>query len=422
MINMWIINHSSLPPELGGLNRHYYFTRHLSQMGYDIKIITSSAIHNTDINIIGKADRNTVVDKEFGGVVFTYLKTSGYKGNGLLRIINLMQFPLRLLRKYKRMGRPDIIYASSPYPLSALAAIYIARKLNVPAILEVRDLWPLTIVVLKKISSKNPLIRIMFGLEKWMYKNADRIIFTFEGGKDYIEDKGWSDVIDVKKAEHINNGIDMQEFAEDANLPVTDTDVLEPDTFKVGYAGSIRLAYGLEQLVDAARILQQTYKNIGFFIWGDGNYKQELMAKCEQQQIHNVTFKGRVPRKRIPSLLSKMDVNIILLDSSCDGTLTRYGSSHNKLFDYLASGRPIITNYQSRYNLLTRYNCGIVAERPDAEGLAKAITDVFEMTLVEYQRLSENARKAARVYDYRELSKKLHSVVTDVLDSSKQRT
>ena len=422
MINMWIINHSSLPPELGGLNRHYYFTKHLSQMGYDIKIITSSAIHNTDINIIGKADRDLVVDKEFGGVVFTYLKTSGYKGNGFRRIVNLLQFPLRLLRQYKRLGKPEIIYASSPYPLSALAAIYIAKKLDIPVILEVRDLWPLTIVVLKKISSKNPLIRIMFSLEKWMYKNAERIIFTFEGGKDYIKDKGWSDVIDVKKVMHINNGIDMQEFTDEANLPVSDADILDPETFKVGYAGSIRLAYGIEQLVDAARMLQKSHENIRFYIWGDGNYKDELLAKCEQQQIRNVCFKDRVDRKHIPSLLSKMDVNVILLDPSCDGTLTRYGCSHNKLFDYLASGLPIITNYQSQYNLLTRYNCGIVAEKPNAEGLAKAIVNVFEMTPQEYVRLAGNARNAARFYDYGELSLKLHAIVTDVLDNGKQRT
>lgn len=63
MKNIWIINHSTIPPELGGLNRHYYFSKYLSDMDYEIKIITASAIHNTDINIIGRHEKNVFKEK-----------------------------------------------------------------------------------------------------------------------------------------------------------------------------------------------------------------------------------------------------------------------------------------------------------------------------------------------------------------------
>lgn len=419
MKKLWIVNHSAIPPELGGLNRHYYFSKYLSRMGYDVRIITASAIHNTNINIIGRHEKSIIKDQKFGDVVYTFLKTRGYHGNGLSRIINFIQFPLRLVLHHHKLGRPDAIYTSSPSPFAAFAAIWLAKKLKIPVVLEVRDLWPETIVVLKKIPSSNPIIWLMYKMEKWMYKNSDRIVFTFEGGVQYIRDKKW-DNIDFSKIYYINNGVDSEEYKDNIGIPVEDAELLDLSTFKVAYAGSIRLAYGLETLIDAAQILQP-YGDIRFFIWGEGDFKTALEQKCIRNNITNVTFKGFVPKRLIPSLLSKVDANVILLDSAYDGTLARYGCSHNKLFDYLASGRPVIMNYSPNYNLLERYQCGIVSENPSAQSLAEAILRIYNTTREEYMRMKENAQKAVSDFDYRILSEKFRDVVEGVLNQQAKR-
>ena len=72
--------------------------------------------------------------------------------------------------------------------------------------MEVRDLWPLSIVEYKGISNTNPIIRFLYKLERKIYKEADAIIFTMEGGKDYIKDKKWKDAVSFNKIFHINNG------------------------------------------------------------------------------------------------------------------------------------------------------------------------------------------------------------------------
>mgnify|MGYP002508161968 CR=1 FL=1 len=63
-----------------------------------------------------------------------------------------------------------------------------------------------------KMSKKNPVIQILYQLEKWIYKKADRIIFTMPGGQEYIRDRGWDRIINLDKVYHLNNGVDIEEF------------------------------------------------------------------------------------------------------------------------------------------------------------------------------------------------------------------
>ena len=421
MKNVWIVNHSAIPPKYGGLNRHYYFSKYLSRMDYDVKIITASAIHNTDINIIGKHEKTLFREKKFGDVVYTYLKTSGYKGNGFSRIINFVQFPVRLLCHYKKLEKPDVIYASSPSPFAAAAAIRIAKKLKVPVILEVRDLWPETIIAYGRFSKINPVISLMYRMEKWMYKSADRLIFTFQGGTDYLRDKKWDGSIDTSKIYHINNGVDLKEYEENMSVVIDDEELDDLNTFKAVYTGSVRKAYRLGNLLDTAKIIKKTHPDIRFFIWGDGNEKEALVQRCNDEHIDNVSFKGRTERRKIPAVLSRANVNVLHVNPLGDEKLGRYGCSHNKLFDYLASGRPIVSNFKPKYDLIEKYDCGIVAKSTSPKDLAKAIISVNDMPKDEYQRLCENARNTAKEYDYKILAGRVHDIIEGVFDAQYRR-
>ena len=95
-MNVWIINHYAIPPSMGGLVRHYYFSKFLRQMGHTVRIFTASEIHNTNINMI--RDSSLYKEQEMDGVPYTFLKTRDYSGNGLSRIYNMLEFPLRIQR------------------------------------------------------------------------------------------------------------------------------------------------------------------------------------------------------------------------------------------------------------------------------------------------------------------------------------
>ena len=411
MKNIWIVNHTAIPPELGGLNRHYYFSKYLCNADYQVRIITASAIHNTDVNFIGPKEKQPVKEKKFGEVVYSFIKTTSYAGNGLARIKNMIEFPYRFLRTYKRFEKPDVIYTSSPSPFAAAAAVRVAKKLKVPVVVEIRDLWPESIVAYQQRSRKSPVIWAMYHLEKWLYRRADRLIFTMEGGADYIREKHWEHAVDLSKVENINNGVDISEYKENLKLTFQDADLEDADTFKVVYTGSVRQANKLDVVLDTAKLLKDTYPDIRFLIWGDGNRRAALEKRCKAEDIRNVVFKGHVERKYIPAILTKGDANLIHINSLGEGGVMRFGCSPNKLFDYMASGKLVLSNFSPNYDLIKRYECGVVSETPEPGALARVILDVYNMPKDEYKRLCDNAIRAACDYDYRLLAQKLDGII-----------
>ena len=263
-MNVWIINHYAIPPSMGGLVRHYYFSKFLRQMGHTVRIFTASEIHNTNINMI--RDSSLYKEQEMDGVPYTFLKTRDYSGNGLSRIYNMLEFPLRIqqaVKKFVKNGeRPDVIYTSAPTIFAAASALVAARRLKVPCVVEVRDIWPESIVEYKGMSRKNPIILALYQLEKWLYKKADRLIFTMEGGKDYIREKHWEDKVPLEKIYNLNNGVDLQEYDKNCQqYRLDDPDLLDESTFKVVYTGSIRLVNNLGKIVEMAEYLQKQGEN-----------------------------------------------------------------------------------------------------------------------------------------------------------------
>lgn len=192
-MNIWIVNHYAIPPSMGGLVRHYYFSKYLQEKGHTVKIFTSSKIHNTDINII--KDKSLYKEKMEDGVQYTYVRSRDYKGNGLDRIWNMIDLPFKMWKTMKvfyKQKRPDVIYTSSPDLFVAFFALLFGKRHKISVVVEIRDLWPESIVEYNGMSRKNPIIQILYQLEKWIYKQANQLVFTMEGGKEYIVDKGWN--------------------------------------------------------------------------------------------------------------------------------------------------------------------------------------------------------------------------------------
>jgi glycosyltransferase involved in cell wall biosynthesis len=406
--NIWIINHYAIPPAFGGLVRHTYFTKHLTASGYEVKIFTSSQIHNSQINMI----KNKILfkEKKIDDVNYIFVKTNSYNKNNILRIKNIFDFPINLFKTVKYFSKPDIIYTSSPDPLTAAASIKLAKKYNIECCTEIRDLWPESIIEYGKVSRKNPVIFLLYKLEKWIYINSDKLIFTIEGGKEYLKEKGIDAFIDSNKVFNINNGVDLEEFQYNKqHYTLDDKDLNDLHTFKIIYTGSIRKVNNLGRIVDAAQFLQnKKYDDICFLIYGDGDEKKILEKRCIERHLHNIKFKDRVERKYIPYILSKANVNLYHWEKT---DLMRFGSSGNKLFDYLASAKPILSTVTSNYNLIDQYKVGINTEDQTPEEIEKSISQLYHMSNNEYSQMCENALNAAYKYDYKKLTEKLIDII-----------
>lgn len=409
--SIWIINHYAIPPSMGGLVRHTYFTKYLIKKGYKVKILTSSKIHNANVNMI--QDKSLYKEIEIDGIVYTFIKSGDYSSNGLSRIKNLFEFTINLGKTIKNFEKPDIIYASSPDIFTVLKSIKIARKFNIPCITEIRDLWPESIVSYNGISKNNPVIRILYRLEKWIYKKSNALIFTIEGGRDYIIEKGWDKAVDLSKIYNINNGTDIDEFNYNReNYIIDDDDLHDADKFKIIYTGSIRKVNNLNTIINTAKYLHDNnYKNIVFIIYGDGSEKNDLIKRCRDESVCNIIFKGKVEKKYIPYILSKADLNLYHWMQT---PLMRFGSSGNKLFDYLASGKPVLSTVISNYDIIEKNNAGLISKDQSPAEIAKAILKVYNASNEEYRTICNNALNFAKNFDYELLTDKLICILENI--------
>lgn len=413
--NIWIFNHYATDTfkDLGG--RHFWFAENLIKLGHQATIFCASTIHNTDENIDTGGQKYK--RDEVNGIPYVFVKTPSYVENGKQRIKNMISFYKNLFpvaKEYAKIhGKPDVILASSVHPLTLIAGIKIAKRFGVRCVCEVRDLWPQTLVVHKAIKKNSLLAKLLYRGERWIYQKADELIFTMEGGRDYIIEQRWDKEyggpIDLKKVHHINNGIDLAAFNYNRDCFILDDeDLNNPATFKVVYTGSIRKINHLKRAVEIAEIIQNKgHHHIQFLIYGQGTEKESLEKYCVDRQLSNIQFKGFVDKKYVPYILSKSSLNLMRLNQN---ELKSYGASLNKMFDYFASGKPTISG-EYGYDLIKKYNCGIVLNNVEKEHFADNIVQISKKSPEEYERYCQNALKAARDYDFKVLTRKLEQLL-----------
>ncbi len=412
--NIWLWNHyaTDMYKDEGG--RHYWFAENLIKKGYETTIFCANTYHNKEEYIDTKNKKYTT--DILNNIPFVFVKTVPALGNGIDRVKNMVLFYKNIFsvaKEYsKQTKKPDVIVASSVHPLTMLAGIQIAKKFKVPCICEVRDLWPEAIFAFNKSRENSILGKILVAGEHWIYKNADALIFTKEGDTDYIKEKKW-DIeqggdIDLNKCHYINNGIDFEQFINGSKNNIIEDEDLESDKFNVIYTGAIRPVNNVGNLLDTAKLLKE-YKDIQFLIYGDGNQKEQLEERIKNENITNVKMKGFINKQYIPYILSKSSVNI--LNYSASQYNWSRGNSSNKLFEYMASGRPVISTVKMGYCIIDKYKCGISIENSTPEDLAKAILKIKNIDKEEYNDLSQNAIKGSKEFDFKVLTGKLISII-----------
>ncbi|MFI2857087.1 glycosyltransferase family 4 protein [Paenibacillus sp. JSM ZJ436] len=412
--NIWILNHYATSMYIDRAGRHYWFAENLINQGYNPRIFCASTVHNSTVSI--RIEKMKHTSETVNNIPFVFVKTPSYLGNGKQRIKNMLVFYRNLIsvaKEYvKTHGRPDVILASSVHPLTLVAGIKIAKRLGIPCICEVRDLWPESIVAYGALKRDSLIAKLLYQGEKWIYKRADSVIMTWEGGRNYIIDQKWDGQVDLRKVEHISNGVVISAFDKNSEEhKIIDSDLENKDHKNVVYAGSIRKVNNLGMLLDAAKIIQnQDKKDIRFLIYGSGDESKSLQKRCKEEGINNVIFKGRVDKKYVPSILKSSYINILHNSST---SLDKYGQSQNKFFEYLAAGKCIVQTYTTGYSICEKFECGVIAPVQTAETIAESI--ILACGDENKNRLmGQNARHAAHQFDFSTLTEKLINIIENV--------
>lgn len=401
-MRVMIVNHYAIPPVEAGGTRHYSLAKELIARGHDVQIVAANFSHQTKTPIVDSV-REVIFKRVYDGVPFIFVNVPAYQGNTLARFKNMLSFAVRVLydRYFKHIEPPDIVIGSSPHPFAAWAAQKMAARWRVPFVFEVRDLWPQSLIELGRISPQHPAVLLLARLERYLYNRAAKIVVLLPGAHQYIKSVG----IDANKVVWIPNGVDFSLY--DHVLQSAGN-----NKFTVMYAGAHGLANGLESVIKCAEILDADYRDkIVFRLVGDGPDKDILRKSALEKHLINVQFDEPIPKWEIPRILMQADAFVVIVK---DLPLYKYGISLNKIYDYLASARPVVIGANAFNNPVEEAGAGFTAPPGDPEKLAMAVLRLYHMTNIEREQMGRNGRKYVQEnHDLKSLALKLEEVLLE---------
>jgi len=400
-MRVWIVNQYAYAPFHSAGTRHWSLARRLTELGHDVTVVSTSFFHKTRQETRlepGEPYRHELVD----GVPFLWLRTPPYKGNTVARLRNITAFARAVWGQQglRNQPRPDVILGSSPSLLAAWAARRLAKRFGVPFVLEIRDLWPETLVSLGKMTRRHPLVRFFGRVERGLYRAADRIVTLLPGSAEYIAQHGGA----RDRIDHLPNGIDL-------SIAPTPVQSSTKGKFKLLYAGAHGAANGLDLLLDAAKLIANgpLADSIEIELIGEGPEKQRLQRRATDEGIANISFRPTVSKQAIYGVLQTADAFLMLLE---DSPVFKWGVSPNKLFDYMAMARPVLFSVSTDLNPIREAQAGVTIPPGDALTLATGIEQLAQLPQAERDAMGKRGRDyVEQHHDLRLLGNRLETIL-----------
>jgi glycosyltransferase involved in cell wall biosynthesis len=390
--------------------RSYEFARRMVSAGHDVTMVTGNsrlgALHDEGLV------RHFAVD----GIAVRSVRNRYSNAMGhARRILSFVVFAATSTFEAVRVKRPDIVFATST-PLTIGVPGWIAAKVHrVPFVFEVRDPWPEAAFQMGALKRDGVLGGLALWLERFLYREADAIVGLSPGMVECILAAG----ADPHKIHMIPNCSDLDLFHPGPKDPETVERYGLQGRFVVGYTGAVGPTNAVHVIADAAAILKERGRDdIAVLVAGDGKCLAGIRADAQVRDLDNLRLIGPLPKTGMPDLLRACDVLL--------GHLAKvpvlYTGSPNKLFDALASGRPVIVNSPGWTRpLVEESGAGLYVEPEDAVALADAIVRIADDPQAS-ARMGEAARAVAeRDFSRDEQADRLIALLRSVHDADPRR-
>jgi glycosyltransferase involved in cell wall biosynthesis len=399
----YIINQYASTPETGGAVRHYNLAKELAKRGHKVYLIAASYNHLLLTPPYLKDDYR--ID-DISGFKFVWIRMPRYAhSHSKIRVLNWFIFAWKILKLSKIISdKANTILYSSPSLVPFLGAYLLARKLNSKLVWDIRDLWPLTLIELGKISKLHPFILFHQWLENFACRKSDFIISNLPMVYNYLLKKG------VKQSSFswIPNGLSIDNFRKKNFLNLKTKKQLPLKKFIIGYAGSLGISNAPKPLLEAV-LLTRNDKNIHYVLVGNGGLRKTIEEFILNNKLTNITLLNAIPKNEIPSLLKYFDICYAGFNKS---SLYKYGTALNKLPEYFMSGKPILFSINSPYKPVNKAKAGFTVPAEDTKAIVRAIYKLKKMPLIKRKQLGKNGQDyAIKNFDYVKIAKNLEKVL-----------
>lgn len=373
-MNILFLSHY-FPPEVNApATRTFEHCRLWAKQGHQVTVITCAPNHpkgevykgfNNNLYNISYVDGIKVVR------VWTYITAN----EGILkRTLGYISYMIAAVIACLFVGKQDVVLSTSPQFFNGLAGFFASKLKRATWILEIRDLWPESIVAVGAIKNRH-IIKILERIERFCYIKADHIVAVTQSFKKHIIRCGGR----AEKLSVVYNGVDLNLF--DTKTSIAKEDVAEqfgidydPSLFFAAYVGTHGMAHHLETILEAAEILRE-HPSIRFLMAGDGSEKSNLVKLRQEKNLTNVIMLDQLPKSAMPNLWRLMDASLVLLKKS-DLFKTVIPS---KIFESMAMRCPIVLGVEGEVaDIIEDSESGLCIEPENAYQLADAIQHLFD--------------------------------------------
>ncbi len=374
-MRLLLIHQAFVSPGDPGGKRHYEFARHCVREGHQVTVIAS------DVSWATGRRTNPRGTQDLDGIrVLRAYTHPSYHRSYAWRAFALMVHAATSFGLALRAGPVDVVMGTCPPIFQLLSSWLIAFLRRRPFLLEIRDLY-VDGAIEEGILKNRLLIALARGFERFMLRRAAHVLVNSPAYRRVlIEQKG----LDPSRVSLIPNGVDPDMFDPQERGEAIRQALGLGGKFVVVYAGAMGLDNDLATIVRAANRLRD-HPDIHFVLVGDGKERPAAEALSKELGLSNLTFTGARPKAEMPQFLGAADACVATL---ADFPVLRT-TYPNKVFDYLAAGRPIVLGIEGVIReVMEAARCGIGVPHSDPAALAEAV--------LQLQSNPEQARKMGR--------------------------
>lgn len=387
-MNILLLNHYAGSPELGMEYRPYYLAREWVRQGHRVRIVAGSFSHvRSRQPEVGRSPCLQAIN----GIEYHWFPIPAYQGNGLGRVRNIWAFLRQVAWQAPalvRELRPDVVIASSTYPMDIWVARRLARLARARLVFEVHDLWPLSPIELSGMSPGHPFIRLCSWAEGTAYREADVVVSMLPKVHEYMASRG----LDLQKLHIVPNGITLDEWSAPP-VPLRDDVAAALQAARasgatvVGYAGSMGLPNALDTLLDAAALLREEPLHI--VMVGDGHERERLAQRVRAEGLARVAMLPPIPKAQIPAFLAAIDIAYIGWQRV---PIYRFGIAPNKLMDYMMAGCAVLHSVEAGNDPVAEAGCGLTVPPQSGEAVAEGLRRLAACPAAERRAMGERGR------------------------------
>lgn len=282
------------------------------------------------------------------------------------RSINYISYFISgLINGIKEIRKPDVIIASSPQLLTGLLGLMIARIKKAKFILDVRDIWPDSIVEMGLLG-KGPVLSLLYTLERKLYRDADQIIVISEGMKEQLHKRN----VPEEKISVLSNCVDTNECR---NVTSNISLDIPSDHFVACYAGNHSKAQNIEQLFEAAKYSEEKQYFISYLFIGEGEEKEKMVRRAQAEKLMNIHF---ISHQNFDKLLEYIAISDICITSLSQKPLF-YSAIPTKTLEYMSCEKPVLffgNNFFGK--IIEEKKMGVYVDSADIGRIPEAIVSV----------------------------------------------